>query len=72
MDRTDFTNKPVHVMFFDQGAGSLSVSVVSYHNVVTNDKRRPNVLQIRVKSVAWDKELGGLAFDAVVAKMITR
>ena len=36
------------------------------------DPRRPAVLQIRVRAVAWDDTLGGLHFDAVVADLIAK
>ena len=68
MDR-EFKEKPVNIIFFDHGAGALKVSVVSFHSVDTKDKskRNRNVIQIRVRAVAFDEGLGGLAFDAVVA-----
>jgi len=72
MDRNTFNQTSTLVMFFDQGAGSLKVSIVSFHTTDTKDKRRPTVLQIRVKAVAFDEQVGGYAFDAVVAQMITR
>ena len=72
MDRT-FTEKPKNIMFFDHGAGGLKVAVVSFHALDTKDKSLrggPQVLQIRIRAVEYDESIGGLAFDAVVAKLI--
>jgi len=69
MDRT-FKSKPTNVMFFDHGAGSLKVSIVSFHTVETKDKRQKSVLQLRVKAVTTDDTIGGNEFDAVIADMI--
>ncbi len=59
--RKEFTvEKPTHVMFIDMGATSYSVSIVDF---------QPGKLV--VKSAQYDPDLGGQAFDTVIADWIS-
>ncbi|KAL7440035.1 hypothetical protein ACHAXH_008857 [Discostella pseudostelligera] len=58
--RKEFTvEKPTHVMFVDMGSTSYSVAIVDF---------QPGKLV--VKSAQYDADLGGYAFDTVIAEWI--
>eukprot|EP00656_Telonema_subtile_P013198 TRINITY_DN16690_c0_g1_i2.p1 TRINITY_DN16690_c0_g1~~TRINITY_DN16690_c0_g1_i2.p1 ORF type:complete len:774 (+),score=174.28 TRINITY_DN16690_c0_g1_i2:140-2461(+) len=65
-----FDSRPRYVMFFDMGGGGTKVSITAFHTVSTKDDRRKAAEQVVVKAVAFDSNLGGRAFDNVVAELL--
>mmetsp|Transcript_43963 Transcript_43963/g.64586 ORF Transcript_43963/g.64586 Transcript_43963/m.64586 type:complete len:998 (+) Transcript_43963:63-3056(+) len=65
MDRVD--EKPNNVLFFNMGASSLQVSVVTFFSYEHKDSKLSKARTVgafEVKGKAWDATLGGQAFDS--------
>ncbi|KAG0170074.1 hypothetical protein DFQ28_002523 [Apophysomyces sp. BC1034] len=64
-----FTNTPEYHIFYDMGAGSTVASVVSFSNVeVKEGKKTHSAPHLEVKSVGFDRTLGGHEFDVRLLK----
>lgn len=71
MTRNFNDTAPEYHIFYDMGAGSTAASLVAFQNVPA-DPRLPKktVPQLEVKSVGYDKTLGGHAFDIRLQKLL--
>ena len=66
---SDFsTDKPTNVVFYDLGATSYKVSVVSFIN--TLGKKNKTQGSMAVKGIGYDRTLGGRDFDMIVFDML--
>ncbi|CAG8495404.1 2173_t:CDS:10 [Ambispora gerdemannii] len=67
---SSFTNEPQYHIFFDMGAGSTVASLISFNTANIKDVGRFNktIIQLEVKSVGFDRTLGGQAFDLRLQK----
>ncbi|CAO3649389.1 unnamed protein product [Cunninghamella echinulata] len=72
----EFTTTPEYHMFYDMGAGSTVASLVSFSNVEVDNgkksKKKSTVKtpQLQVKSVGFDRTLGGHEFDVRLQKLL--
>lgn len=60
--------EPTNVVFYDMGASSYKVSLVSFSTTV--GKKNKTTGSMTVKGVAWDDALGGRDFDQIVLDML--
>eukprot|EP00123_Amoebidium_parasiticum_P009755 comp19689_c0_seq2/m.23382 comp19689_c0_seq2/g.23382 ORF comp19689_c0_seq2/g.23382 comp19689_c0_seq2/m.23382 type:complete len:917 (-) comp19689_c0_seq2:482-3232(-) len=56
-----FAEKPLNVLFYDQGAGKTTATVVEYQTV--RQRTGSKVPQLKIKGMSFDRTLGGLEFD---------
>ncbi|KAF7732747.1 Hypoxia up-regulated protein 1 [Apophysomyces ossiformis] len=64
-----FTKTPEYHIFYDMGAGSTVASVVSFSTAeVKEGKKTHSAPQLEVKSVGFDRTLGGHEFDIRLLK----
>eukprot|EP01116_Phalansterium_solitarium_P019907 TRINITY_DN5727_c0_g1_i1.p1 TRINITY_DN5727_c0_g1~~TRINITY_DN5727_c0_g1_i1.p1 ORF type:complete len:1020 (-),score=364.52 TRINITY_DN5727_c0_g1_i1:14-3073(-) len=60
----DWDENGTNVIFFDMGAGSTQVSLVTYKAVNDTRSKKPVATgQLQVQAVSWDQTLGGRQFD---------
>jgi len=64
----DFTAEPTNVVFYDLGASSYKVSIVSFSATVGKKNKTQGGLQVR--GLGWDANLGGKDFDDIVLNMM--
>ena len=65
----EFSKTPEHHIFYDMGAGSTVASVVSFSMVDVKEGRQTRTVpQLEVKSVSFDRTLGGHEFDVRLQK----
>ncbi|KAI9026192.1 Hsp70 protein-domain-containing protein [Hyaloraphidium curvatum] len=71
MTRNFNETAPEYHIFYDMGAGSTAASLVSFQNVPA-DPRLPKktIPQLEVKSVGFDRTLGGHEFDLRLQKLL--
>ena len=60
--------KPEYHLVYDMGAGSTTATVLKFQGKVVKDVGRFNktIQEVQVMGVAWDKTLGGDAFNAAI------
>lgn len=69
MDRV--FEEPTVVMFFNMGAGSLQVTIVSYSSYSTKEMGKNKTIgQFEVVGKGWDASLGGFNFDVRLAELL--
>jgi hypoxia up-regulated 1 len=73
MTRNFNDTTPEYHIFYDMGAGSTVASLISFQNVPA-DPRLPKktIPQLEVKSVGFDKTLGGHEFDLRLQKLLAQ
>eukprot|EP01119_Soliformovum_irregulare_P015050 TRINITY_DN4188_c0_g1_i1.p1 TRINITY_DN4188_c0_g1~~TRINITY_DN4188_c0_g1_i1.p1 ORF type:complete len:876 (-),score=301.19 TRINITY_DN4188_c0_g1_i1:19-2376(-) len=59
--------EPRHVIVYDMGAGSTTVTLLKYQGI-KDTKKNSTVGQVEVVSTAWDETLGGREFDYRIAQ----
>jgi len=64
----EFTNEPTNVVFYDLGATSYKVSLVTFSSVVGKKNKTTGTMAVR--GVAWDATLGGWLFDQIVLDLL--
>ena len=64
----EFTGEPTNVVFYDLGASSYKVSLVTFSSVV--GKKNKTTGSMAVRGVAWDDTLGGWLFDKIVTDLL--
>jgi len=64
----EFTGEPTNVVFYDLGAASYKVSLVTFSSVV--GKKNKTTGSMTVRGVAWDETLGGWLFDKIVTDLL--
>ena len=69
--RSEFTETPQRILFFDMGAGSTTASVIEY---TTQKKKgsKQGTAQLEVLGVGFDATLGGLQFDMRLAQHLMK
>jgi len=65
---SDFSTEPTNVVFYDLGASSYKVSVVSFSATVGKKNKTQGSMQVR--GLGWDATLGGKDFDDIVLNMM--
>lgn len=70
MTRT-FAKEQCHI-FFDMGAGSTAASLACFQDITVKDvgKYNKTVQQVEIKSVGYDRTLGGHEFDVRLQKFL--
>jgi hypoxia up-regulated 1 len=65
---SEFTKEPTNVVFYDLGATSYKVSLVSFASVAGKKNKTTGTMTVR--GVAWDQNLGGWLFDQIVLDLL--
>ncbi|KAI8974913.1 heat shock protein 70 family [Pilobolus umbonatus] len=67
----DIGKEPESHIFYDMGAGSTVASIVTFSEVpVKEGKKSPTAPQLEVKSVGYDRTLGGHEFDVRIRQLL--
>lgn len=64
-----FSAQPVYHVIYDMGAGSTSASVVSFKASAESTISKSSI-EVDVKGVGWNTQLGGDAFNARLVKLL--
>ncbi|KAI8848980.1 Hsp70 protein-domain-containing protein, partial [Chytridium lagenaria] len=64
--------EPQHHIFFGSGAGNTFASLVKFQTVEIKDKfkKKTSIVELEVKAVSFEKDLGGLQIDLLIQKKL--
>jgi hypoxia up-regulated 1 len=66
-------DQPSHVLYYNMGAGSTQVSIVTYSSVTTKEAgKNKTVGQFEIVGKAWDDSLGGFYFDMRLTDLLAQ
>lgn len=66
----NFETQPKYYIFFDMGASSTTITLVSMKSIYNPDEKSKKSPEVQIIDFNYDKTLGGLAFDRELQLLI--